>query len=468
LEIEFDLGHPAFIVAHQAAGATAPIWAVNFDGPVRHQPRTELTRLVLRHAYGNVSAVASDNASITIAKDVPSLPVQNPETAVATGKSLQIFADASNGTFIYDLDSKTRSTIKDFSAQAPSLAGRYVRVAARFQQDGTLVATRIWSSSQFNSVWLSPEGHVLHVDPSANVITVANESGAGVRMTVDANTQFFFRSPQDALADATPIATGTAFLAAHDLVRGFKIHANVVDPLATPLVAQSVDIEAAAFDGRISGADSTGYTQSRFFRDSADDYTVSLDYIPGDSKNGLDSHGDPVTGFKYWNFAYPTLITSGANAIGDFVAATTGAADFGGTAGRVIPWGLSFAHWNGAAGTGAWQAANAILMPSRLPTGVVANAFMNGSFTMTLKGGMTAATVDVGTATGSATLAYQIDCTGGVVTVSAVDVTTADGLAALSAGLVAGAKVKVYGVPLSDSSIKAYVLAYYTGEAPAN
>ena len=48
------------------------------------------------------------------------------------------------------------------------------------------------------------------------------------------------------LADATPIGTGTAFLANHDLVRGFKVHVSVVDPLATPLVAQTIDIETAS------------------------------------------------------------------------------------------------------------------------------------------------------------------------------------------------------------------------------
>ena len=57
------------------------------------------------------------------------------------------------------------------------LVGKYVRIAARYQEDGTLVATRIWTSSQFNSVWLSPEGHVLHVNAANDVIWVADESG---------------------------------------------------------------------------------------------------------------------------------------------------------------------------------------------------------------------------------------------------------------------------------------------------
>lgn len=110
----------------------------------------------------------------------------------------------------------------------------------RGRDDGTLVAVRVWAASTFQDVWLSPEGHVLHVNPATNIITVSNESGQAVPVSVDANTQFFFRTPQSALSDATPIGTGTGFLASHDLARGFKVHVAVVDPLATPLVAQSV------------------------------------------------------------------------------------------------------------------------------------------------------------------------------------------------------------------------------------
>ena len=147
-------------------------------------------------------------------------------------------ADATNGTLFSDLDAKTTTTITSFSSEASTLVGKYVRIAARYQEDGTLVAVRVWASSTFNNVWVSPEGHVLHVNTGNDVMTVLNESGVGVPLTVNANTQFFFRTPQSALADATPIATGTAFLASNNLVRGFKVHASVVDPLATPLVAQ--------------------------------------------------------------------------------------------------------------------------------------------------------------------------------------------------------------------------------------
>jgi hypothetical protein len=467
LDLEFDLGHPAFIVGHMPPGAGATQWAVNFEGPVRHHPLRDLPRLVLRHTYGGVTAVAGDNSGITITKEFPTEPAVSPETAVASTQSLQILADSTNGTLFYDVDAKTRTTIKDFSAQAATLAGKSVRVAARYQEDGTLVATRIWASSQFNNVWLSPEGHVLHVNTGTNVVTVASESGIGVNLTVDANTQFFFRQPDNGLADATPIATGTAFLANHDLVRGFKVHASVVDPLATPLVAQTIDIEVAKYDGKISAPDMTGFTYTRVFRTATDDYSVTLDYIDAATANGTDPMGNSITGFQWWNFAYPTIVTSGANAISQFVAATNDSVNFGGTVGAVPSRGVSFSRWNDPANPNGWSTAATILTPSTLPLGFVATGLVGNSFTMTIPGGTNAPAVDVSSTAGSATLVYQVDMTGGILTISPVDVTTMSGLAALTAGLTAGAPVAVYGVPQADGSLKAYVLAYYTGELPS-
>jgi hypothetical protein len=81
-------------------------------------------------------------------------------------------------------------------------------------------------------------------------------------------------------------------------------------------------------------------------------------------------------------------------------------------------------------------------------------------------GGTAAATVNVGTTSGSATLVYQVDSTGGIVTVSPIDITTSSGLASLTTGLAAGAPVRVYGSPQADGTLKAYVLTYFTGQAP--
>jgi hypothetical protein len=468
LDLEFDLAHPAFIVGHTppaAAGAT--LWAVNFEGPVRHHPVRDIARLVLRHAYGTVMKLASDNKSFTITKEFPTLPVTNPETAIASTQSLQIFADGANGTIFSDVDAKTRTVVKDFSGEAMSLPGKFVRVAARYQEDGTLVAVRVWASSQFSNVWLSPEGHVLHIDTTTDVITVADESGAGVPLTVDANTEFFFRTPANAIADATPIGTGTGFLTGHDLVRGFKVHVSVVDPLATPLVAQSVDIETAAYSGRISAANATGFTYTRQFARSTDDYSVTLDYISSGTANGTDAGGNPIMGFKWWDFAFPTLITSGVNANPEFVAATNGGVNFGGTVGALTAWGVSAATWGDLANPGGWSLRDAVLLPTPVPLGVVTTAFTGNSFAITVLGGTTPATVDVSTTVQSATLVYQVDRSNGVITVSPIDVTTSSGLAAITAGLVAGAPVKVYGVPQADGTLKAYVLVYFTGMLPS-
>ena len=379
---------------------------------------------------------------------------------------MQILADAVNGTIFYDVDAKTSTTIKDFSTLSATLDGKYVRVAARYQEDGSLVAVRIWASSQFDDIWASPEGHVLHVDTTSDVITVSNESGEAVPLTVDAYTKFFFRRPADAVADAAPIATGTGFLTDNDLVRGFKVHATVVDPLATPLVAQTVDIETAEYSGRISAANTTGFTYKHAYRTAADDYVLNLDYIAGASANGDDANGNPITGFKFWDFAYPTQVTSGTGAIAEFVTTTNGAVNFGGSAGTVSAWGMSVARWEDPANATGWSAPWTILLPTPVPLGTVSTALSGGTFAMTVVGGVTPAVVDVSTTSGSATLVYQVDRTGNVVTVTAIDVSTASGMVSLSAGLAVGAKVKVYGIPQVNGSLSAYVLAYFSGTEP--
>jgi hypothetical protein len=469
LDLEFDLSHPAFIMGHTPPAADgATLWAVNFRGPVHRRPVADIARLVLRHTYGTVTGVSSDNSAIVITKDFPVLPVTSPETAVASSVSLNILADATNGTLFYDLDAKSRTVIKDFSSVGAGLDGRYVRIAARYQEDGTLVAVRIWASSQFSNVWLSPEGHVMHVNAATDVVTVANESGAEVPVTVDANTEFFFRTPANAQADATPIGTGPGFLSAENLVRGFKVHVSVVDPLATPLVAQTIDIETAAYAGRISNANSTAFTYTRDFVRATDDYAVTLDYISANTANGSDASGNPILGFKWWDFTFPTLTDSGSNAIPDFVSATNGGVNFGGTVGAITAWGVSGATWADPANPGGWSLREAVLLPTPVPLGLVTTAYANNTFAISVLGGSMPATVEVSSTAGSATLVYQVDRNGGVITISPIDITTSSGLAALTQGLAVGAPVKVYGVPQSGGTLKAYVLAYYTGVMPAS
>jgi hypothetical protein len=347
-----------------------------------------------------VVSVSSDHTSITITRDVPAVPIQAPETAVPTGQSLSILADSANGTLSHDVDANTAETIRDFSTEAASLGCKYVRVVPRYQQSGTLVATRIWASTSFNCIWPSPEGHVLHVGPAIGVIVASNEEGRPVPLSVDANTELFFRTPSSALAATTPIGTRPSFLAAQNLVRGFKVHASVIDPLAAHLVAQSVDIETAAFEGRISNANAGGFTYTRHFAMATDDYDVTLPYISSSSPNGEDASGNAILGFKYWDFAHPTLATVGANAVSDFIAATNGCVSCGGTVGFASAFGASFGRWGDAANPTGWSVPWAVVAPSPLPRGTVAAGLANNTVTMIIAGGAAAATGDVSTTTG--------------------------------------------------------------------
>ncbi|HEY4974393.1 MAG TPA: DUF5666 domain-containing protein, partial [Steroidobacteraceae bacterium] len=465
LDLEFDLSHPAFIVGHQPPGAGSTLWAVNFNGPVRRHPIADITHLVLRHLYGNVMSVATDGSSITITKDYPLLPVASPETAVASTQQLSILVDATNGTLFYDVDAGTRTTLTSFSSEA-ALAGKYVRVAARYQQDGTLVATRIWASSSFASVWLSPEGHVLHANTSNQTITVTNESGVPVAMQIDANTQFYLRQPWSAIADATPIGTGTAFFDAGNLVRGFKVHASVVDPLATPLVAQSIDIETAAYSGAISLANATAFTYTHDYPHAADDYSFALDYISPTSTNTVNNSDSTITGFKYWNFAFPTLLTDGSTAIADFISATNGSVSFGGGAPPIRVVGVSAARWADPANPTGWSAPWTVLLPVPVPLASVATGVAGNGFSIAVANGTQSVTVDFSNTSGSAALVYQVDRVGNILTVSPVDITSASGMTTFTDNLTAGTPVKVFGIAQADGTLQAYVVIYYTGMAP--
>ncbi|MGC2769419.1 MAG: DUF4382 domain-containing protein [Candidatus Acidiferrum sp.] len=467
LDLEFNLAHPAFIVAHvPPSGGGTTMWAVSFNGTLRHRRIWNLARLVLRHHYGTVTAVSTDNTTLTFDKDYPVYPPANPETEITSSQALSVFADSNNGTLYYDLDAKTHSTIHDFSSIASAIVGKYIRVAARYQQDGTLVAVRLWASSSFNSVWISPEGHILHVATTSNTLVVDNELGVGVPLTIDANTLFYFRTPSNAQSDATAIGQGTAFLS--NLVRGFKVHASVVDPLASPLVASSIDIEIARYDGTITGSNLTSFSYTRNFHDASDDYTVQLPFISSSTPNGSDPQsGNPITGFKWWNFTYPTVVDSGANAIQDFDNATNGSVNFGGSVGLMQAAGETYATWNDPAGANAWAAPSAVLIPTTIPLATAATSYSSGNFTVGVAGGAQAVPVNLNTTSGSATLVYQVDWNNGALTVSPVDISTTAGQNTLSTNLVTGTLVKVYGVPQANGTINAYVLTYFTGFAQA-
>jgi hypothetical protein len=478
LDLEFDLSHPAFIIAHVPPATGTVEWAVNFNGPVHHHPIHDITRLVLRDIYGSFDSVSSDNTYMTITKVYPVEPPTNPETSIASTTALNILADATNDTLFYNLDVTpvTAVPLTNFSSLGSVLTGKFVRVAARYQENGTLTGVRIWASSSFDKVWENPEGHVLHVNTTTNILSVEKENGSHIDLQVNSATQFYFRAPANVAMDDTAIGSGTGFLS--NLKRGFKVHV-LASPLTTPATAVTVDIEIARFDGNISDATGGGFDYTRIFPTAADTYTdFPLTYINNATANGSDPlSGAAITGFKWWNFAFPTKVTSNvtdistAQTIADFISAVNGSVNFTGSVGALTAYGESYAVWGNPADVNGWSAPSAVLIPTPVPLGTVATAYVNatGTFTMNALGGSTPATVDVSTTSGSATLVYQVDRTSaGIVTVSPVDITTSTGLTMFENAMVNGTVVRVAGVPESNGHIKAYVIFYYTTVMPVS
>jgi len=144
--------------------------------------------------------------------------------------------------------------------------------------------------------------------------------------------------------------------------------------------------------------------------------------------------------------------------------------NFGGAVGMVPAWGVSDATWGDPGNSQGWAARWTALLPSPLPLGSVAMPFdpTTSSFRVAVVGGTLSPTIDIDTTMQSATLVYQVDRTGGIVTVSPIDVTRPDGIGTLTNGLVAGAPVKVYGIPNGGGGLRAYVVVYFTGESPAS
>ncbi len=197
---------------------------------------------------------------------------------------------------------------------------------------------------------------------------------------MNANTEFFFRTPWNAQTDALVIGQGPSFLTNKDLVRGFKIHASVdptvtpADPTTSPYLAQTIDIEIARYDGNISAVNGNTFTYTRKFNTHGDNYSFAIPYISSATANN-----QGVTGFYWWNFTFPTVIDSGSNAILDFENATNGTVNFGGTAGAYPAWGETFAIWNDPAAANTWAAPWTVLLPTTVPLGTAATAYSNGT-----------------------------------------------------------------------------------------
>jgi hypothetical protein len=264
----------------------------------------------------------------------------------------------------------------------------------------------------------------------------------------------------------TPIGTGFDFLS--NIVRGFKVHVDVDPDLApTTLVATNVDIEIARFDGELAVSTAgKSFQVTRAFSTPRDDYSMTLDYISAATTNGKDASGNYIHGFKWWDFAYPTIVYTDPEGITSFESTIGGSVSFGGTIPAIKAWGVSYASWADPANPAGWSADFSILVPIPFPYGRITSAWTpdagGGSFGMAAvanAGAGNAVTVDASTVVGSATLVYDVNTSPlGIVTVSPEDLTNP----AVTAALTAGTYVRVFGVPEADGHIKAYVFFYFT------
>ncbi len=380
LDLEFDLRNPALIIEHQPVNAVSPTWVVNFNGPVHHHPWPDVTKLVLRHMYGQVSAVAQNNASITVNHAYPVHPITSPETAIVdSDNSMTVEADATNGTLFFDLDnSSSPSTIMNFSTIAGVLPNLFVRIAARYQQDGTLVATRIYASSSFDKIWQNPEGHVLHVNTSSHTMWVTTDDGKAKNIAIGPNTSFYFQSSNTAIGTGTAFFDGISPGGVPILGRGFEVDVTI-DPLSTaaPPTALSVEIDSARYNGAISSPTANDFMDTQVFamedgRGGRDDYSGTIDYSTGPN---VDQEGNAITGFYWWNFAFPTLADTGGSAVSDFVKTTGASVDFGGVVGTLKARGLTQATWNDPVAADTWAARWTVLTPVRAPLGIITESF---------------------------------------------------------------------------------------------
>lgn len=405
VQVDFDLGHPLFVVAHNIAGTT--IYTLNFQ--VRHKPHHALNLVYLRHLRGQVSSVASDSKSFVIHTE--------------HGKDKTLLVDAVNKSLFYDLDVTPVAPTASFLVPATLTATKYARATARFQSDGSLTAVRVWYSSDATKLprW-TPEGHVVKVDTTLNQIRVLRENGVPATLQITPNTQFFFQG------GTTAIGTGTSFLA--NMARGFMVQVTVADPLATPLVATSVDIHRGVFEGDITAADTNSFTYSKAFLadGSTDTHPVGYD-----------------SGFSWWNFTFPTTASTDKTA---FIAKAMPAS---GPHSR----GMSTLNWV----NNAWAAKVAVFLPSQLSSmpQTISGAYGSGSMSVTYTPDgtttPTALTVKLNTAAGSMPLVTEFSKVGMIVSVTPL-ATESQWISKLTAG----AKVRVYGIPDGTGKLDAYYI----------
>jgi hypothetical protein len=407
VQTDFDLSHPLFITSY-TNNAGQPLYALNFK--IHHKPHGALNLVYLRRHRGQVSSVAANGTAMVL--------------HTIHGADLTIQADGTNKTLFYDLDAAPVGANASSAIPGNLTAGKYARATARFQADGSLWAVRVWYSSDASKLptWM-PEGHVVSVNTSTNILKVLNDDGVPVPISVDSGTQFFFHG------GTASIGAGNAFLS--NLGRDFKVDVTVADPLVSPMVATAVDIERGVFEGNITSANASSFHYQKWFWDGyTEDHTVGYD-----------------ASFNWWNFTFPTLASTDKNA---FLAKADQTSPLKARAASGLNW-----------ANGGWAAKGTVFLPCQLSsaTQAVSSPYASGSMVVafTPDGTVSASTVTVNlnTMVGSQPLVTEFTRGASDITETILDVSN------WGAKLSSGAVVRVYGIPKGDGTLDAYYVCIF-------
>ncbi|HXC17285.1 MAG TPA: DUF4382 domain-containing protein [Holophagaceae bacterium] len=395
---DFDLSDPMSIVI-------TPAGAVVLDFQVKcHNRPGNLWHLIhLHHNAGIVDSVSASGFAMT----------------TRHGANLSFAVD--NGTWFWNADAKAPGQFADLAQ------GKAVMVSGRLDDSGMLHAVRVWYANSITTLPLwSPEGHVYGVDTTNNDLVVSNADGHPRTVDVDANTVFTYHQ-------STALGTGLAALST--VQRGFKVSITVADPLATPLLATSVNVERAADYGQIDASS------------SASALVYDHPWAPSWAQASY-SYGSP---FSWWFFAQPMNTSADVNAFASVLAGAQGVRVNG------------FSELGRDSGNTQWLADTAVVVPAALPAAPTW-ATISSSFTPTATGGSLAITytdpvttlsatrtITLSSAASSQTLVAKIVNQGGVIT------SQLDGPANWAADLTTSAHaVRVSVVPQADGTLAAY------------
>jgi len=327
-----------------------------------------------------------------------------------SGNDLTVNVDA--GAWFFDADARTLGSFAGLSA------GKFALVSLRMQADGSLWAVRVWYGASALPGW-TPEGHVVGVDTVNQRLLVSSGATVPRVIAIDADTTFTFRNGQ-------ALGTGQAMLA--NVWTGFKVQVEVKDPLQVPMHARTVNIQRAVDGGVIKAADTSAFTYQHL--------------LAGDRTH---AYGNP---FTWWYLGFPGVTSSST---GEFAAACAGSGD-------VRIQGVSDLVWNG--GSAAWDAGNAVFLPSALPQGTISTSYNGGQLGFTFTNSAAASqtlTVSLNTTVGMQPAVVEVVNQGGVVTVTPLPET------AWATKLVTPAKARVAVVPKPDGTYAAYAVAIFTG-----